>query len=390
MQYTPPYYYGAPNQQSPNIQQTQPQQHHQQQQQPQQPQLQMPDHQMYHHGIPTYPMSMPPHQPHPAMVHAGGDFNMLTKPKRKQVKNACVNCQKACKKCDDGRPCQRCIKYGLSETCTNSVRKERKKGVKRGPYKRRNQANEESSSPVNVSTYPNPNPGAVPTPYQTYANYDAYQSTNPNTAYTNPMQQYVMAMQQQQAMYQNLPYQQPMTSATTSSPALSHHAPIPPAAPHSAQPSPVTTNATPDIATKIESTGSSTANHTETDNTNVNKNNNDDEDGSKLNILSQLCSDVLDRSPKEEHATMTPPPNNGSSSTGVPDHPSPASTNATSTTSSYPHQQQQHTPIMSTPISSSPSSANSSPTLHKQDPQMVYPQQQQNQGQGENIWQGHW
>ncbi|KAJ1993856.1 hypothetical protein H4R33_000492 [Dimargaris cristalligena] len=57
--------------------------------------------------------------------------------KRKQVKNACTNCQKACKKCDDARPCQRCVKYGLEDSCHNSARKERKKGIKRGPYKRR-------------------------------------------------------------------------------------------------------------------------------------------------------------------------------------------------------------------------------------------------------------
>ncbi|KAI7878760.1 hypothetical protein K492DRAFT_170611 [Lichtheimia hyalospora FSU 10163] len=59
------------------------------------------------------------------------------KPKRKQVKNACINCQKACKKCDDGRACQRCIKLGLTATCVDSPRKERRKGVKRGPYKKR-------------------------------------------------------------------------------------------------------------------------------------------------------------------------------------------------------------------------------------------------------------
>ncbi|KAI9323761.1 hypothetical protein BX666DRAFT_108842 [Dichotomocladium elegans] len=59
------------------------------------------------------------------------------KSKRKQVKNACVNCQKACKKCDDGRACQRCIKLGLTATCVDSPRKERRKGVKRGPYKKR-------------------------------------------------------------------------------------------------------------------------------------------------------------------------------------------------------------------------------------------------------------
>lgn len=48
-----------------------------------------------------------------------------------------VNCQKACKKCDEGRPCARCIKYGLTETCVDSTRKVRKKGIKRGPYKRK-------------------------------------------------------------------------------------------------------------------------------------------------------------------------------------------------------------------------------------------------------------
>lgn len=46
--------------------------------------------------------------------------------KRKQVKNACIHCQKACKKCDDERPCTRCIKYNLAETCTDSPRKERR------------------------------------------------------------------------------------------------------------------------------------------------------------------------------------------------------------------------------------------------------------------------
>ncbi|KAI8343854.1 hypothetical protein BD560DRAFT_493361 [Blakeslea trispora] len=57
--------------------------------------------------------------------------------RRSQVKNACVNCQKACKKCDEGRPCQRCIKLGITDTCINSPRKERKKGFKRGPYKKK-------------------------------------------------------------------------------------------------------------------------------------------------------------------------------------------------------------------------------------------------------------
>ncbi|KAF5365673.1 hypothetical protein D9758_003146 [Tetrapyrgos nigripes] len=57
--------------------------------------------------------------------------------KRKQVKNACTNCQKACKKCDEARPCLRCVKYGHPDQCVDSQRKERKKGVKRGKYKKR-------------------------------------------------------------------------------------------------------------------------------------------------------------------------------------------------------------------------------------------------------------
>ncbi|KAJ2692063.1 hypothetical protein H4R19_006232, partial [Coemansia spiralis] len=60
-----------------------------------------------------------------------------TRAKRAQVKNACVNCQKACKKCDSGRPCLRCVKYNLVDSCADSKRKPRKKGIKRGPYKKR-------------------------------------------------------------------------------------------------------------------------------------------------------------------------------------------------------------------------------------------------------------
>ncbi|TFK46039.1 hypothetical protein OE88DRAFT_1668464, partial [Heliocybe sulcata] len=70
-----------------------------------------------------FPTSMVPSQP--------------LRTKRRQVKNACTNCQKACKKCDDARPCLRCVKYGIAEECIDSQRKERKKGIKRGPYKKR-------------------------------------------------------------------------------------------------------------------------------------------------------------------------------------------------------------------------------------------------------------
>jgi hypothetical protein len=117
----------------------------------------------------SYPDSMPAPSEHPAS--APGDFgeiyehsdgmlghttmdmhlypfsmdvdNVATTPirvKRRQVKNACTNCQSACKKCDDARPCLRCVKYGCADECVSSTRKPRRKGVKRGPYKKRNGA----------------------------------------------------------------------------------------------------------------------------------------------------------------------------------------------------------------------------------------------------------
>ena len=85
-------------------------------------------HPITYSGMPTmhmYPFPPGLVQPQPART------------KRRQVKNACTNCQKACKKCDDARPCLRCVKYGIAEECIDSQRKERQKGIKRGPYKKR-------------------------------------------------------------------------------------------------------------------------------------------------------------------------------------------------------------------------------------------------------------
>ncbi|ORX55661.1 hypothetical protein DM01DRAFT_1335050 [Hesseltinella vesiculosa] len=81
----------------------------------------------------TQPLDMPVSSPMPKSV----DQKREPRRKRKQVKNACINCQKACKKCDEGRACQRCVKLGIADTCVDSPRKERLKGVKRGPYKKR-------------------------------------------------------------------------------------------------------------------------------------------------------------------------------------------------------------------------------------------------------------
>lgn len=47
--------------------------------------------------------------------------------KRKQVKRACLNCQKACKGCADTRPCPRCVVHGLAESCVDAPRKSDRK-----------------------------------------------------------------------------------------------------------------------------------------------------------------------------------------------------------------------------------------------------------------------
>ncbi|KAJ2002072.1 hypothetical protein GGI04_003492 [Coemansia thaxteri] len=77
--------------------------------------------------------------------------------KRAQVKNACVHCQRACKKCDSGRPCQRCVRYNLADTCVDSKRKPRMRGIKRGPYKKRKKdTTTDSGSGSTTTTVPAP------------------------------------------------------------------------------------------------------------------------------------------------------------------------------------------------------------------------------------------
>ncbi|KAJ7197264.1 hypothetical protein GGX14DRAFT_472067 [Mycena pura] len=94
--------------------------------------------------------------------------------KRRQVKNACTNCQKACKKCDQARPCLRCVKYGYgAEECMDSSRKERKKGAKRGPYKRRDETGSviahgqpsQEGAPEELSSVSEPLVGQTPIRY---------------------------------------------------------------------------------------------------------------------------------------------------------------------------------------------------------------------------------
>ncbi|KAG9316248.1 hypothetical protein JVU11DRAFT_2275 [Chiua virens] len=47
-------------------------------------------------------------------------------PKKKKANRACAHCQKAHLTCDDSRPCQRCIKRGMSGSCIEGHRKKAK------------------------------------------------------------------------------------------------------------------------------------------------------------------------------------------------------------------------------------------------------------------------
>ncbi|EIW78287.1 hypothetical protein CONPUDRAFT_138628 [Coniophora puteana RWD-64-598 SS2] len=99
-----------------------------------------------------YPYPPPPGQGFPPFAQPPPNGANGVKPKRKQVKMACTNCASACKRCDEGRPCERCIKYGMADSCIDGIRKERQKGIKRGPYKRKNK----NASPEDTSHMSNP------------------------------------------------------------------------------------------------------------------------------------------------------------------------------------------------------------------------------------------
>ena len=47
--------------------------------------------------------------------------------RRVQVKLACINCRKSCKKCEEKRPCSRCVSMGIPEKCIDAPRRERRR-----------------------------------------------------------------------------------------------------------------------------------------------------------------------------------------------------------------------------------------------------------------------
>ncbi|KAJ3088268.1 hypothetical protein HK102_009143 [Quaeritorhiza haematococci] len=59
--------------------------------------------------------------------------NFLLKPRRTQVKVACLHCKNSCKKCAEERPCPRCIKQGTADTCFNAPQSKPSKVAKTHP-----------------------------------------------------------------------------------------------------------------------------------------------------------------------------------------------------------------------------------------------------------------
>ncbi|EGO29900.1 hypothetical protein SERLADRAFT_379440, partial [Serpula lacrymans var. lacrymans S7.9] len=112
-------------------------------------------------GVLYYP-GPPSGQAFPQFTGTPSTTSSGNRPKRKQVKMACTNCATACKRCDEARPCERCVKYGISETCVDGVRKERKKGVKRGPYKRKNKQNSGDAAYGDPEWQPSGSPNSPP------------------------------------------------------------------------------------------------------------------------------------------------------------------------------------------------------------------------------------
>ncbi|KAJ7273389.1 hypothetical protein C8J57DRAFT_1317754 [Mycena rebaudengoi] len=156
-------------------------------------------------GEDVSPESPPNESPSPPMTMHMYPFNPNSdsgvRTKRRQVKNACTNCQRSSKRCDEARPCLRCVKYGISEACVDSIRRERRKG-KRGPYrKKRNgldpdvaqvadasQAGENASSPSASGSSGGSFVGAVPIGYppEVYPHYPpppGYKHGEPSTYY---------------------------------------------------------------------------------------------------------------------------------------------------------------------------------------------------------------
>ncbi|KAJ3057403.1 hypothetical protein HK097_007582 [Rhizophlyctis rosea] len=64
--------------------------------------------------------SSPPGSATPVRKSASSSARRKTE-RDKQIKRACAHCLKLSKKCDNGRPCSRCVRYGLQSKCVETL-----------------------------------------------------------------------------------------------------------------------------------------------------------------------------------------------------------------------------------------------------------------------------
>ncbi|KAG9010391.1 Transcriptional regulator of nonfermentable carbon utilization [Tulasnella sp. JGI-2019a] len=87
----------------------------------------------------------------------GDQGHNTTKEKKKKASRACIHCQKAHLTCDDTRPCQRCTKRGIADTCVEGQRKKAKYLLEDSeiPTRRRPTDRSKGSEAPDVVTYQN-------------------------------------------------------------------------------------------------------------------------------------------------------------------------------------------------------------------------------------------
>ncbi|KAI0780083.1 hypothetical protein C8Q74DRAFT_1447475 [Fomes fomentarius] len=111
---------------------------------------------------------------------AGSQTRTRDGPKKKKANRACFHCQKAHLTCDDSRPCQRCIKRGMADNCTEGHRKKAKYLLDEEELEalKRSKSGEGSSKSAEPTVQPPPPPPPPPSadptaPQQQYISPDA-------------------------------------------------------------------------------------------------------------------------------------------------------------------------------------------------------------------------
>ncbi|KAL4250724.1 Transcription activator of gluconeogenesis ERT1 [Abortiporus biennis] len=101
-------------------------------------------------------------------------------PKKKKANRACFHCQKAHLTCDDSRPCQRCIKRGMADNCTEGHRKKAKYLLDDDELEALKRSKSgEPSKPAEPTPQPQPQPpppprqnSYIPQPESIFSTYD--------------------------------------------------------------------------------------------------------------------------------------------------------------------------------------------------------------------------